>query len=80
MVLAKGLCDLVWTLWGLLQVMNDNPVEDFWAYSINRFERCKRLMASDDVRSRNRSGPRGLMPLNRRSALRPGGRHFADNA
>ena len=46
MVLAKGLCDLVWTLWGLLQVMNDNPVEDFWAYSINRFERCKRLMAS----------------------------------
>jgi thiamine kinase-like enzyme len=47
MVLAKGLCDLVWTLWGLLQVMNDNPVEDFWAYSINRFARCQRLMASE---------------------------------
>jgi thiamine kinase-like enzyme len=47
MVLAKGLCDLVWTLWGLIQVMNDNPVEDFWAYSINRFERCRRLMASE---------------------------------
>jgi thiamine kinase-like enzyme len=47
MVLAKGLCDLVWTLWGLIQVMNDNPVEDFWAYSINRFERCQRLMATD---------------------------------
>jgi thiamine kinase-like enzyme len=47
MVLAKGLCDLVWTLWGLLQVMNDNPAEDFWGYSINRFERCKRLLASD---------------------------------
>jgi thiamine kinase-like enzyme len=47
MVLAKGLCDLVWTLWGLLQVMNDNPVEDFWAYSINRFERCRRLIASE---------------------------------
>jgi thiamine kinase-like enzyme len=47
MVLAKGLCDLVWTLWGLLQVMNDNPVDDFWAYSINRFERCKRLLASE---------------------------------
>jgi thiamine kinase-like enzyme len=46
MVLAQGLCDLVWTLWGLLQVMNDNPVEDFWAYSINRFERCRRLMGS----------------------------------
>jgi thiamine kinase-like enzyme len=50
MVLAKGLCDLVWTLWGLLQVMNDNPVEDFWVYSINRFERCRRLMASDAFR------------------------------
>ena len=61
MVLAKGLCDLVWTLWGLLQVMNDNPVEDFWAYSINRFERCQRLMASDDVRSGDRSGPCRLM-------------------
>jgi thiamine kinase-like enzyme len=48
MVLAKGLCDLVWTLWGLLQVMNDNPAEDFWAYSINRFQRCKRLLASED--------------------------------
>ena len=33
MVLSKGLCDLVWTLWGLIQVMNDNPVEDFWAYA-----------------------------------------------
>ena len=48
MVLAKGLCDLVWTLWGLLQVMNDNPVDDFWTYSINRFERCKRLLASEE--------------------------------
>jgi hypothetical protein len=48
MVLAKGLCDLVWTLWGLLQVMNDNPAEDFWAYSIHRFERCGQLLASED--------------------------------
>jgi thiamine kinase-like enzyme len=47
MILAKGLCDLVWTLWGLLQVMNDNPAEDFWAYSVSRFERCKALLASD---------------------------------
>jgi thiamine kinase-like enzyme len=46
MVLYQGLCDLVWTLWGLIQVMNDNPVEDFWAYAINRFERCRRLLAS----------------------------------
>ena len=46
MVICKGLCDLVWTLWGLIQVMNDNPADDFWAYSIDRFERCRRLMAS----------------------------------
>jgi thiamine kinase-like enzyme len=46
MVLYQGLCDLVWTLWGLIQVMNDNPVEDFWAYALGRFERCRRLMAS----------------------------------
>ncbi len=46
MVISKALCDLVWTLWGLIQVMNDNPVDDFWAYSVNRFERCRRLMAS----------------------------------
>ena len=38
----------MWTLWGLIQVMNDNPVEDFWAYALNRFERCRRLMASAD--------------------------------
>jgi thiamine kinase-like enzyme len=48
MVLAKGLCDLVWTLWGLIQAMNDNPADDFWAYALNRFERCRRLMASPE--------------------------------
>jgi thiamine kinase-like enzyme len=46
-VLSKALCDLVWTLWGLLQVMNENPVEDFWAYSIARYERCRALIQSD---------------------------------
>ena len=46
MVLCKALCDLVWTLWGLIQVMNENPADDFWTYSVNRFERCRRLMAS----------------------------------
>ncbi len=45
MVIYKALCDLLWTLWGLIQHANDNPVDDFWAYSINRFERCKTLMA-----------------------------------
>ena len=46
MVIYKAMCDLLWTLWGLIQHANDNPADDFWAYSINRFERCKALMAS----------------------------------
>jgi thiamine kinase-like enzyme len=44
-VIHKAMCDLLWTLWGLIQFANRNPADDFWAYSINRFERCKRLMA-----------------------------------
>ncbi|MDH3672621.1 MAG: phosphotransferase family protein [Gammaproteobacteria bacterium] len=47
MVVYKAMCDLLWTLWGLIQHANKNPVDDFWAYSVNRFERCKTLMGSD---------------------------------
>jgi len=48
MVIYKAMCDLLWTLWGLIQHANKNPADDFWAYSVNRFERCKRLMRSPD--------------------------------
>lgn len=48
MIIYKAMCDLLWTLWGLIQHANENPVEDFWAYSVNRFERCKALMGRDD--------------------------------
>ncbi|MDZ7788486.1 MAG: choline/ethanolamine kinase family protein [Halofilum sp. (in: g-proteobacteria)] len=48
MVIYKAMCDLLWTLWGLIQHANDNPAEDFWAYSIGRFERCKALMATEE--------------------------------
>ncbi len=48
MVVYKAMCDLLWTLWGLIQHANENPADDFWAYAVNRFERCKRLMASPD--------------------------------
>jgi len=47
-VIYKAMCDLLWTLWGLIQFANKNPVDDFWAYALNRFERCKRLMATSD--------------------------------
>jgi len=45
MVIYKAMCDLLWTLWGLIQHSNGNQAEDFWAYSTGRFERCKTLMA-----------------------------------
>ncbi len=48
MMLYKALCDLLWTLRGLIQFMNENPVEDFWAYSIERFSRCVKLVSTDD--------------------------------
>ncbi|MEP7204105.1 MAG: choline/ethanolamine kinase family protein [Ilumatobacteraceae bacterium] len=46
MVAYKALCDLLWTLWGVIQHVNGNPAEDFWAYAVGRFERCKALMSS----------------------------------
>lgn len=48
MVIYKAMCDLLWTLWGLIQHGNKNPADDFWAYSVNRFERCKRLMRTPE--------------------------------
>ncbi len=48
MIIYKAMCDLLWTLWGLIQHANGNQAEDFWAYSIGRFERCKTLMNSND--------------------------------
>ncbi len=44
MVVYKAMCDLLWTLWGLIQHADGNPAEDFWAYALERFERCKTLM------------------------------------
>ena len=46
MVIYKALCDLLWTLWGLIQHANGNRADDFQAYAENRFSRCKALMAT----------------------------------
>lgn len=48
MVMYKAMCDLLWTLWGVVQHASGNPAEDFWAYAVNRLERCKALMATDE--------------------------------
>ncbi|MCB2110867.1 MAG: phosphotransferase [Defluviimonas sp.] len=45
MVIYKAMCDLLWTLWGLIQLANGNPADDFRAYADTRFGRCKALMA-----------------------------------
>ncbi len=48
MVIYKAMCDLLWTLWGLIQLADGNPADDFRAYADGRFARCKALMASPD--------------------------------
>jgi thiamine kinase-like enzyme len=50
MVIHKAMCDLLWTLWGVIQHVNGNPVDDFWAYATGRFERCRALMTTDQFR------------------------------
>jgi thiamine kinase-like enzyme len=59
MVIYKAMCDLLWTLWGLIQHANKNPAEDFWAYSLNRFERCRKLMRSPEFVEHLRAVKRG---------------------
>ena len=44
-VIYQAMCDLLWTLWGLIQLANKNPADDFRAYADGRFARCKKLMA-----------------------------------
>lgn len=48
MVIYKAMCDLLWTLWGLIQLANNNPAEDFRAYADGRFARCRALMAGPE--------------------------------
>ena len=47
-VIHKAMCDLLWTLWGLIPLANNNPVEDFRAYADGRFARCKALMETPE--------------------------------
>lgn len=46
MVIHKAMCDLLWTLWGLIQLADGNPADDFRAYADGRFARCRALMGS----------------------------------
>jgi thiamine kinase-like enzyme len=60
MVIYKAMCDLLWTLWGLIQHADRNPADDFWAYALRRFARCRLLMGSGEFAGHLqaiRSGP-----------------------
>ena len=48
MVMYKAMCDLLWTLWGVVQHANKNPADDFWAYAVGRLNRCRDLMATKE--------------------------------
>jgi thiamine kinase-like enzyme len=47
-ILYKAMCNLLWTLWAVIQVVNGNTADDFWAYAVNRLTGCKATMASDE--------------------------------
>jgi thiamine kinase-like enzyme len=48
MIIYKAMCDLLWTLWGLIQLANKNPADDFRAYADGRFARCKAMIGNRD--------------------------------
>jgi thiamine kinase-like enzyme len=50
-VIYKAMCDLLWTLWGLIQLANENPADDFRAYADHRFARCRSLMMTEEFQS-----------------------------
>jgi len=60
-VIYKAMCDLLWTLWGLIQLANDNPVDDFRAYADGRFARCKMLMETPEFSRHLAAVRQGLM-------------------
>jgi thiamine kinase-like enzyme len=59
MVLYKAMCDLLWTLWGVIQHASGNPAEDFQAYAAARFARCRALMATPDFARHLEAAARG---------------------
>lgn len=48
MILYKAMCNLLWTLWAVIQVVNGNTADDFWTYAVNRLAGCKATTASPE--------------------------------
>jgi thiamine kinase-like enzyme len=62
-VIYKAMCDLLWSLWGLIQFANKNPADDFWAYANTRFGRCRQLMSSKEFPGHLRAVKEGAEEL-----------------
>ncbi len=61
MVLQKSLVFLLWTLYGVLQHVNENPSKayhfaSFWDYAMDRFTRCQAIMNDPGVSAVGESG------------------------
>ena len=59
MVLYKASCDLLWTLWGVVQHADGNPADDFWSYANRRLQRCLRLIQHPDFETHREAVDRG---------------------
>ncbi|MBL4916478.1 phosphotransferase [Tabrizicola sp. DMG-N-6] len=70
MVIYKAMCDLLWTLWGLIQLADGNPAEDFRAYAEGRFARCKALMADPDFAAHVAAVARGPAAASRGQSVK----------
>jgi hypothetical protein len=64
MVIYKAMCDLLWTLWGLIQLANGNPcADDFRAYADGRI--------SSPAARRSRRAAMAATPPRRSASRRP---------
>ncbi|GBD44444.1 hypothetical protein HRbin40_01933 [bacterium HR40] len=65
MAIFMAMCDLLWTLWGLIQDADGNPADDFKTYAANRFARYRQRVARADFAEHLeavRAGPHGGRP------------------
>jgi len=54
-VIHKFLCDVLWSAWAVLQIATGKSRDWYWAYGLNRFNRCKRLMEEPDFNNHIRA-------------------------
>jgi thiamine kinase-like enzyme len=56
MVAYKAMCVLLWTLWGLIQHVNGNPGDKFWAYADQPLRTVPHADGGRDARRASRCG------------------------